>query len=381
MNANRRLQERKQPEQIVLCKLGGEKSSSVLNLSEDGLCFESLTPIEETDLLHLHLSADLNGAIEAAGRLAWIDSAKRTGGLRFVELSTSAREQIRAWLSETSIASGGRSGGAFLQKVDKQADDGAATGQLVVWQDRRLRSLQLVPIERHRAQKCRHFLGGLLVGFGICAALMVPIFRYAGGMKPGSLAWTIESASHAAQSSAEQTPASAVHSVPPSASISESTARKALAPPPVVQKVSVAEPTRSPRRQSPQTAQGFSTAPMRGTASPSAAPQPGKAEQPLGASQAAVLPAPDASKAHSSSGQVEHAKKVSATPQQLWSALQAGNIKAAVALADLYARGEGVPVNCEQARVLLLAASEKNNAEASKKLRDLKEGGCPANSD
>jgi len=57
MNANRRLQERKQPEQIVLCKLGGEKSSSVLNLSEDGLCFESLTPIEETDLLHLHLSA------------------------------------------------------------------------------------------------------------------------------------------------------------------------------------------------------------------------------------------------------------------------------------------------------------------------------------
>src|SRR5262249_34791687 len=42
MNANRRLQERKQPEPMVFCKLGGEESGSVLNLSEDGVCFESL---------------------------------------------------------------------------------------------------------------------------------------------------------------------------------------------------------------------------------------------------------------------------------------------------------------------------------------------------
>src|SRR5438874_7925500 len=100
MNANRRLQERKPPERIVLCKLGGEKSGSVLNLSEDGLCFESLTPIEETDLLQLHLSVDMNCAIEATGQLAWIDSAKRTGGLRFLELSAPARERSEEHTSE-----------------------------------------------------------------------------------------------------------------------------------------------------------------------------------------------------------------------------------------------------------------------------------------
>jgi TPR repeat protein len=120
---------------------------------------------------------------------------------------------------------------------------------------------------------------------------------------------------------------------------------------------------------------------MKRTASPSATPQPLKAEQPLGASQAAVAPAPAASRAHASSGQVRHAKKVSATPQQLWSAVQTGNMKAAIALADLYARGEVVPVNCEQARVLLVLASEKNNAEASKKLQELDKGGCPATSE
>jgi len=71
-------------------------------------------------------------------------------------------------------------------------------------------------------------------------------------------------------------------------------------------------------------------------------------------------------------------KKIPATPQQLWSSVQAGNTKAAVALADLYLRGDGVPVNCDQARVLLLVASKENNAEAIKKLQDLEATGCPA---
>jgi hypothetical protein len=219
--------------------------------------------------------------------------------------------------------------------------------------------MQLVPIERHRAQMRWQFLGGVLVGCAICAVVMIPTptlkhtvelaFRYAGGTKPGSPAPTTTSANRAAQPSAEQP-------------------------------VSVAAPTGPPQRQSPHTAGASSRNLMTRTASPSATPQPVKAEQPLGSSQAAVAP-PAASRAHSSSGQVQHAKKVSATPRQLWSAVQTGNMKAAVELADLYARGEVVPVNCEQARVLLLLASEKNNAEASKKLQELDKGGCPANSE
>src|SRR5579859_8275734 len=58
----------------------------------------------------------------------------------------------------------------------------------------------------------------------------------------------------------------------------------------------------------------------------------------------------------------KRSKKISATPQQLWASVQEGNSHAAVALADLYIRGEGVPVNCDQARVLLLVDSEKKNA-------------------
>ena len=59
--------------------------------------------------------------------------------------------------------------------------------------------------------------------------------------------------------------------------------------------------------------------------------------------------------------------------------MQAGNTKSAVTLAELYIKGEGVPQNCNQARVLLLVASEKRNAGAIKRLQELDKTDCPAN--
>jgi TPR repeat protein len=56
--------------------------------------------------------------------------------------------------------------------------------------------------------------------------------------------------------------------------------------------------------------------------------------------------------------------------------VHAGDSKAAVELAELYIEGEGVPHNCLQARVLLLAASEKRNANAIKRLHELDKTGC-----
>jgi TPR repeat protein len=65
--------------------------------------------------------------------------------------------------------------------------------------------------------------------------------------------------------------------------------------------------------------------------------------------------------------------KKSMTPAQLWGAVQAGNTRAAVTLAEDYIQGEGVPKNCQQARILLLMASEKRNAAAIKRLQQLDE--------
>jgi TPR repeat protein len=79
-----------------------------------------------------------------------------------------------------------------------------------------------------------------------------------------------------------------------------------------------------------------------------------------------------------SADNLRRAKKISATPEQLWASVQAGSASAAVTLADLYMRGDGVPQNCDQARMLLVVASAKKNPQAIQKLHDLDKTGCPA---
>jgi hypothetical protein len=48
-------------------------------------------------------------------------------------------------------------------------------------------------------------------------------------------------------------------------------------------------------------------------------------------------------------------------PAELWNAVKRGSVPAEVALANLYLKGEAVPQNCEQAHMLLLAASMKGS--------------------
>jgi hypothetical protein len=62
--------------------------------------------------------------------------------------------------------------------------------------------------------------------------------------------------------------------------------------------------------------------------------------------------------------------------QLLWKAVGRQNPKAALTLAELYARGEGVPKSCDQARLLLIAAAKKGVPEASLRLRSLEADGC-----
>ena len=60
----------------------------------------------------------------------------------------------------------------------------------------------------------------------------------------------------------------------------------------------------------------------------------------------------------------------------LWKAVSKQNTSAVTLLADLYIRGDGVPKNCDQARLLLAAAAKKGNNEATEKLRTLESDGC-----
>ena len=59
-----------------------------------------------------------------------------------------------------------------------------------------------------------------------------------------------------------------------------------------------------------------------------------------------------------------------ADPAELWKAVKRGSVNAEVALANLYLEGEAVPQNCEQAHMLLYAASMKGSKAADNFLKN-----------
>lgn len=60
----------------------------------------------------------------------------------------------------------------------------------------------------------------------------------------------------------------------------------------------------------------------------------------------------------------------------LWKAVGKQNVQAALLLSDLYVRGDGVPRNCDQARLLLVAAARKGGTVAAQQLRSFESSGC-----
>lgn len=206
---------------------------------------------------------------------------------------------------------------------------------------------RLVPFERHRCAIRWQFVRGVLVGIAVSFVLAFPAFKYSNVRQHGAslqqgLGQTdlgnsgTQDASRARNSTSETIGRSFAPPVLPKPQPSKSQSHFPDAD---------AEPARARDRVK------------------SPALMPVSQPTPL-ADQPSLEPPPT--------------KKTLATLAQLWASVEAGDSKAAVALADVYLRGEGIPVNCEQARVLLFVASKENNAEATKKLQDLDETGCPS---
>jgi hypothetical protein len=76
------------------------------------------------------------------------------------------------------------------------------------------------------------------------------------------------------------------------------------------------------------------------------------------------------------SGTQGKARDSSEAAQWLWKSVAKQNAAAALLLSDLYVTGDGVPRNCDQARLLLDAAARKGVPGAGERIRDLPNLGC-----
>ena len=219
MSAERRQQARKVPKDFTYIRVGEDSGGRVLNVSEQGLCFEALSPIRYSESFPFWLSFNLIDRIDGEGAVVWVDTAKRTAGIRFMELSEYAREQIRAWMSETVLeetalgvdgaqeidlplsgsetvelplpeAESSESVSPELANVGEAAHRSALSTEgptaeedsYATWVSSLTRATaeltELVPLRRHLTAARMQFVRGILVGVGVGAVIVLPLFKY-----------------------------------------------------------------------------------------------------------------------------------------------------------------------------------------------------------
>ena len=100
MPHERRLSTRKTPKHFAYLSLPMNNGGIVVDVSEGGLGFRAIAPVEADGPIHFRFAIDSDARISAVGELAWKDETGKIGGLRFTELSDEAREQIRVWASQ-----------------------------------------------------------------------------------------------------------------------------------------------------------------------------------------------------------------------------------------------------------------------------------------
>ena len=477
MDQNRRRFLRKVPDDVAFIQIERDEVGKVLNVSEGGLSFRSVTPVPRNLPVYFWFSFNLQEKIEAMGEVAWTDLSRTVGGLRFTQVSEASREQIKKWLSRLRTEKGPRDtpgeiaggeeeipeerealatqlvavgpparrgeaqrsapvraraselgisesedrvakfvskarahrpipilsseGKAMVEKIAADAKpklpselpvaslsitpppsapapalaselpkansyrsmfsmevgsakaEPSADSKSSALSFRGIDALvELVPLQRYLSAKKQQLLCGMILGVCLSAAVTIPVLKFSNRAHADAKPAAVDSPSLKNNSPSPQpvpTPAKLPQTKPtyPVAGI--------FSDPLPIRKTSQSAASRSQLADF----NGYRADPAKTTSA--------KATKTSGAS----VPTPSGSPSTTN-------KKSGMNPTELWGEVQAGNSKAALELAELYIKGDGVPQNCQQARVLLLVASERRNTAAIKRLHDLDKGtACP----
>ena len=173
--AERRNVARTKLDKLAYIHIEPNNGGIVLNVSDGGLGFHSMAPVEKNGPVRFSLK-EQNRRIDICGELIWTDAIQKVGGLRFTTLTSEAREQIDDWAIQhetpTEEVRGSTLGAAFLR-----AFPGLSVRRFVpkfTSKDRRASAALLGTNVRLRMSG---FSGGLATGLSI-SVLMTFIFLF-----------------------------------------------------------------------------------------------------------------------------------------------------------------------------------------------------------
>jgi len=373
METERRHQPRKQPEKLTYVHFEPENGGIVLNASEGGISFFAIAPLHQTGTLRFTIVPSTHERIIAAGQVVWTDELKKVGGLSFAELAPDVRERVRVWLSQKAAPAIPEANKELLnpdeltgmKRQEQRARDEMALhssfGHHIPPPDSmipaaRASSIYAFPTtlfppesaarDPQMALSRPQFLRGAATGI-LISIFALMIFVFLQNFRPGIAGSLIRLGKKLVQIN---------QPVPPSP---DATPELPASP------VQDDRPVAGESSKETSSSETLESSPLPSTVGPLPENSP-----------PANPPAAERPNAPQTLRHAISARNSATTSQQLWKAVAEGNTTAEIALAQLYLTGNGVPKSCEQARVLLSAASKKGNAEAMRQYRGLLTTGC-----
>src|SRR5215472_2683144 len=375
MITERRCIPRTRPAGLSYFKFEAGSGGIVLDASEKGLAFQAADAVEELGSHRILISPHPGERIGLNADVVWMDGSKKAGGLRFIEPGADSCNRIRDWLKRT-----GESGVSHERQEDPLPTvavqevpdippgssnlDTSPISQLPV-QVRGQRPVEprLAPIVMplmnsdltSRSQDAsgvrRGFLNHIATGFLIVAFVLACV---AVAENLGLVAKFRPKVANALIRLGEKVNGA-----------TDSQSRLSSASPGLPQ---VPSEPRSAGKSIPEAAQREPV----GSSDPVNSSAQNNSETP-----SVKTPRTKQDADHSAYSRTPNvAQERSMDANRLWSAVEAGSSRAEMALARLYLKGEGVPRNCEQARILLRAAAKSGSREASQQLQTLRIYGC-----
>jgi hypothetical protein len=371
MNAERRCTTRQRPEELSYIQFEPEGGGIVVNASEDGLAFQAAAALRQTGPIHLSVSPNPVQHIKLSAEIVWMDETKKSGGVRFRELTEDAKTQILQWLTQPHVL---LPANEFMSLSSTVLEDAGPRlhaekgtthlGSPVPNNATPAIPASAAPLERRVLESLS--TGRLSAAFLRESEVTIVHSRLLRGLAAGLLSLVFLSVSVYLLRHFRNDIGGAL-----------------------IRTGEHLTDNRDTQLDASSSKQAQTSNPSSVTTSPVANPTPGASpKQGLDRSDSVVSPQTAQQNANpldsSSNGQnspkpiiAGHTTKDrSKLARQLWSALDAGDSSAEVPLALLYLTGDGVPRSCDQARILLSAASKNGNPEAQRQLQQLRKAGC-----
>lgn len=373
--------------EIAYIGMGPENGGLVLDVSDGGLSFHAVAPVRKDETINFLLSLRGHSRIEGAGEVVWTNEMKTVCGLRFTSLSAGAREHLSNWTNQTRMPAAALETPLSVAPTEiPQTEESPAP--LPVQTLMEVEPVFAIPpiAKSYLSEPAARSLWGLPLFLWITAGILgsafaVTVFIY--GVRVGK-----SKSPHAAEQFVAVPDSQARPQITESVGTSDSASASDA---PSVPAVTPALPSEAPTARGDTPAVPNGDAPRTGAfvntsksdgilANPLPPPagdgglQANVADQ--HAEVALVAGKSELAAAQAALRWTNGARDSSKAARLLWAAVANDNSTAAVLLADLYLRGDGVPKSCEQARVLLTAASKSGDAQGQQKLSELNANGC-----